>query len=604
MPRAVQDSAELRRVLAIPRRQAAAVVDGVDLVDALTAALGRDDRCPGAKLPAARNSLCSVCGAPVRLRPLQAIALHDIAVHGGAFLALGVGEGKTLITLLAPYVLGAQIPLLLLPANLIKKTERDIELLSRHWLIPTNIFISSYELLGRVQAADTLAIRKPDLIIGDEAHKLKNLKAAVTRRLARHVSKHPDTPFVLGSGSFMRKSMRELAHLLLWTLKDNAPVPFDFAELDDWATALDEVQPTGPYPEDFGGVEPGALLQFCNEADRVEADGDDVRAARLGFRRRLIETPGVVASSSADERVAASLHIRAITYKMKPETCVAFTTLRKEWKAPADEYPLTSGAEVWAHARALAAGLTYVWEPRPPEWWLEPRKAWGQFVRGVLSHSHTLDSELHVAQAVQAGRLDDRGRLDAWLAVKDQFTPNPVPVWHDDSTLHVVSKWAEQPGIVWTTHAFFAQRLATLTGLEYYGAEGLDASGQFIDDASNERAIIASAKANREGRNLQVKWSRNLIVCPEEGPDWWQQLLGRTHRKGQQADEVTVDVLLGCLEHQRAWLRAVAGAKAVRDTTGADNRLLIADVEWPDSEVVESWSGPRWRTPERDRLDI
>jgi hypothetical protein len=75
----------------------------------------------------------------------------------------------------------------------------------------------------------------------------------------------------------------------------------------------------------------------------------------------------------------------------------------------------------------------------------------------------------------------------------------------------------------------------------------------------------------------------------------WQQMLGRTHRPGQIADEVEVDVLLGCKEHANAWRRALSAAEAIRDTTGADSKLLLADVDWPSEDEIAGYAGARWR---------
>ena len=156
-----------------------------------------------------------------------------------------------------------------------------------------------------------------------------------------------------------------------------------------------------------------------------------------------------------------------------------------------------------------------------------------------------------------------------------------------------------KPGIVWTSHSFFARKLAEITGASYYGAEGLTDDGlKFIEDASPRDAVIASIKANREGRNLQRLWNRNLVVSPPDGADAWQQLIARTHRPGQEADEVTVDVLLGCREHANAWRKATAGAYAIRDTVGAEQKLLLADIDWPTDEEVATYTGARWETSE------
>lgn len=170
MNESVHHTPELARVVALPRRRG----DGTPYVEPLTALLATPEG----------------LAAGVRLRPSQALALHDIGVYGGAFCPLGVGEGKTLITLLAPYVLDAKRPLLLLPANLIEKTERDWRRLAVHWRIPNNIRLFSYEMLGRVQSAAELDVYQPDLIVADEVHKLKNRRAAVTRRVSRWMQGH------------------------------------------------------------------------------------------------------------------------------------------------------------------------------------------------------------------------------------------------------------------------------------------------------------------------------------------------------------------------------------------------------------------------------
>jgi hypothetical protein len=523
----------------------------------------------------------------MRLRPLQALALHDIGVCGGGFLPLDVGEGKTLISLLAAYVLDAKRPLLLLPANLIQKTAREARELSKHFVVPSNVRLISYQMLGLVQSARDLEVYAPDVIIADESQKLKNRDAAVTRRVERYLDDHPDTKVVAMTGTIMRRSLRDFAHILRWALKEKAPVPLRDQEVDEWALALDD-----RLENEFQRVQPGVLLELATP-EEVEKDGELV-AARRGFQRRLRETPGVVASAKSGTAVEAGLTIRAIRYEVSPTIKGYFQTLRDEKVAPTGE-ELWEAADVWRHAREMALGFCQRWDPPAPEDWKAARKAWFQFVRGVLQRSRTWDSPDHVAQACDLGKLPN-DKLEAWRRIKDSFVPNPVPVWHDDTALKVCAKWMKNPGLVWTEHVPMAERLSQLTGAKYYGAKGLAADGQFIDDADSSKAIIVSVDANREGRNLQKKWSRNLITTPMEGADVWQQLLGRTHRPGQLADDVTVDVLLGCAEHARAWMKACNGALSIRDTVGAESKLLIADVEWPEADDIASWAGPQWQS--------
>ena len=529
----------------------------------------------------------------MKLRPLQALALHDIGVCGGSLLPLDVGEGKTLTSALAAYVLDAKRPLLLLPANLVQKTAREFRELTKHWRVPSNIRLMSYQMLGLVQSARDLDVYAPDLIIADESQKLKNRDAAVTRRVERYLEEHPDTKVVAMTGTLQRKSLRDFAHILRWALKDKAPVPMRDSEVEEWALALDET-----LENEFKRIQPGALLELADPKE-IEEYGELV-AARRGFRRRLRETPGVVASAESGTAVEAGLVIRAIKYDVSPMIQEFYETLRNEKIAPTGE-ELWEAAEVWKHARELALGFCQRWDPPAPEDWKAARKAWFQFVRGVLQRSRTWDSPDHVAQACDMGKLPS-DKLEAWRKLRDApnaFVPNPVPVWHDDTALKVCAKWMKKPGLVWTEHVPFAERLAEMTGAKYYGARGLAADGEFIDDADPSKAIIVSVDANREGRNLQRKWHRNLITTMPEGWDVFHQLVGRTHRPEQPAEEVIVDILLGCAEHNRAWRKACAGAYATRDTTGAMSKLLVAlesgVVEWPEHEEVISWAGAQWQ---------
>lgn len=560
--RSVRHTVDLDRILSLPRRPTSAIEFGETIKGTLT-------------------DLLKTPGGTQGLRAVQAAALYDIGTHGGLFGPIPVGHGKTLISLMAPYVLDSERPLLILPATLEKKTRKEMKKYAENWRVPANIQIVSYEKLGRVQYATLLEELNPDLIVFDEVHRAKNKKAAVTRRLVRYMRSRPDTKVVALSGTIMRKSLLDFGHILRWCLKDKAPIPTTDVELEEWAQALDEKV------EEFERADLGALKVFSGGVD-------DLDAVRRGFKDRLVSTPGVVAvTSGEDDLVECSLRISALKYDVSDVTEAHFAKLRRDMLTP-DDWQLMQAVDVWRHARELSLGLHYIWSPRPPDPWRNARRDWNAFVRETLSRSRTLDSELQVVQACDAGRLPNE-TLEAWRAIKDSFTPNVVAMWHDDSALKVCLQWMKEPGIVWTEHDLFARRLAEMSGCKYYGAKGLTDRGEFIDDADPHTAVIVSIDANKEGRNLQHKWFRNLITAPPEGADVWQQLLGRTHRPGQIADEVEADVLLGCKEHANAWRRALAAAEAIRDTTGAESKLLLADVDWPSDDETACYAGARWR---------
>jgi hypothetical protein len=572
--RLVQHTRELARIIQLPRRTWS---------EPDTEALARDMSL-ALKRPA----------GSMTLRPLQALALYELGTKGGAFCPIRVGGGKTLITLLAPVVADSSRPLMLLPAKLVDKTIREQRELAPHWPIATHVRIVSYESLGRANQATLLDMFKPDLIIADEAHKLKNRKAAVTRRVLRYMAANPDCGFLGLSGTITKRSLEDYAHVVSWCLPAQfCPVPQSWTELQEWADALDE-KPGLQSP-----VNPGALLMLCNAEELALAQqGHKTTAARKAFRRRLVETPGVVASTEGF--VGCSLSIEAITTDVLPELDEAFKTLRTQWETP-DGQPLSDPMAVWRHARELGQGFYYKWDPRPPEDWLMARKAWAKACRSILEHNRRgLDSELQVVRAVDDGHYPDASdALELWRAVKDNFVPNTVPVWLDDSVIQRAVQWGLQNvGIIWTEHQAMAERLAQVSRLSYYGRQGKDRLGNYIEDHPADQPLIASIQSNGEGRNLQ-KWNKGLILSPPPNGAQWEQLLARMHRDNQEADEVAYDVMVTCAEHENALEQAMADAHYIEASTGQAQKLLYADRLWvPGQFWTLSW---RWKSRKEDR---
>jgi len=141
------------------------------------------------------------------------------------------------------------------------------------------------------------------------------------------------------------------------------------------------------------------------------------------------------------------------------------------------------------------------------------------------------------------------------------------------------------PGLVWCEHVAFARKLSELTHVPYYGRKGVTDDGDYIEDRLG--SAILSVEANSTGRNLQ-KWSRNLVVSPPPNGLQWEQLIGRTHRSGQEADEVTVHAFLACLEHVAALEQAQRDSRYQQDLTGQIQLLSVADITLPSPPHIGS----------------
>lgn len=547
-------SADLGRVLDLPRRELTITAEEIT-------ALEGELRRPGSSMS---------------LRPVQALALLDARRAGGLLAPIGVGAGKTLISLLLPTVLRARVTVLLVPAPLRHKVVHlDYPQLATEWRLPHLtttphyetrsdgvLHVVSYSQLSTVNGADVLDRLAPDLVVCDEAHALRHSSAARTKRFLRYFRSRPETKLCALSGTMTSRSIKDFAHLAKIALKDNAPVPFSYPVLEAWAGALDSTDFPAP---------PGELTRMCRLGESV----------REGFRRRLVETCGVVPTS--DNRLGTSLVISERQVAVPPEMASTIRQVRETWATPDGEEEFEDALSFSRCARQVAAGLYYRWTwPRGESEelrarWLEARRDWHREVRSYLTYSARpgMDSPLLLARAASTGSWASR-TWAAWTAIKDACEPQVEAVWlHDFLAQDAVAWGREAPGVIWYEHDALGQRIAALGGFPLYG--GGESASAGIARERGDRTIVASVKAHGTGKNLQ-QWHRALVLTPSTSGVVWEQLLGRHHRSGQAADEVTFEVYLHTDEMQDAMTKAFRDAAYQHELTGSDQKLQYADV--------------------------
>jgi len=580
----VRSSADLVRILQIPTRIPVDLdgLRGQALVQLMSRRLER------------ANASC-VCqsrlGRPCirELKPAQAWALYEAPLAGGLLAPIGVGHGKTILDLLMPLVMPrCSLAVLLIPPNLREQLLREYLALREHFYVPSLIVgetgyvvpgkpvvhVIPYSRFSRQESTDILSQLRPDLVIADEAHKLRYHDTATTSRVLRYFADNPATRLCVWSGTLTSKSIKDYAHLSKIALKQSSPLPHDWGNVEEWAVAIDPSDWLAPM---------GALKKLC-QADE---------SLHQGFHRRLTSTLGVVSTKASS--VDASLTFQERKAPPLPESLKNhLTNLRESWVRP-DGEELIDALSVARVARELSCGFFYRWKfPRgePAELidrWFECRKAWHKELRQKLQDRREyLDSPLLCSKAAIRSLQGYDGPLPTWeslfflpwLEVKDLVQPESEAVWVDDFLAKDAADWAlKTRGIVWYEHSAFGHKVSALSNLSCHGG-GQDAEQKILAE-TGRKSIIVSIKAHGTGRDgLQHKFDTQLVANPPCQGAVWEQLIGRLFRMQQKSDEVVTYVYRHTPEMRDAIDTALAQARYIEGTMGTKQAMLLASYNW------------------------
>lgn len=508
------------------------------------------------------------------LRPIQGQMLAEAQRAGGLVAMVACGEGKTLTTLLLPSVLGASRPLILLPASMRAQYEGDRRSYGAHWRL-VDMPSMSYEGLSAPSQVTRLNEIDPDLIICDEAHHLKNLKSARTRRLELFL-RSSKARFCALSGTLVSRSLREYAHVMNWALGVWSPLPRSNDLIEAWAQVIEERAGTKAQRRAFVAsaqrfdVDPEQALHKRLRTARgvVITKSQDVGASLTIERRDF--TPSPVLKDSIARLLESGDVVSATSHVLDADTLDRVLDSRDLWTPQDAVY-----SRVWAQ---LTMGFVYLWdwgERAPDTEWVDARRAWSSACLWGLDQCG-YDSEALLKRAIEAGDVKHSRLVNAladWRAVEHRPPPITREVWIDDSWVRDVVAWAQSrtdPPIIWCNAGAVARRLAELTGWEVYGG-GTEASARLEANKHTPHPCIMSIASHGTGKNLQA-WGDQIVAHPLAHPARWEQMLARTHRQGQQRDEVMCTVYRHSL-FGRAYRRAVEGARYVLDTTGQKQRL-------------------------------
>jgi len=498
-----------------------------------------------------------------RLRPIQSRALQEIKDKRGLVAPIGVGHGKFLISALAGSALKSNRTLLLVPPALVAQTEKEIERFKEHFIMPPELHVLSYGKLSVAAGTTLLESLRPDAIIADECHYLRHRTAARTKRVIRYFKNHPTTKFVGLSGTFTSKSLKDYAHLVELALRGDSPIPLQYWELELWASCVDV------------DGEPDEYARQCFQPMISQYGG----TARRAFYERFKSSPGVIATT--DSSATCSLYMRNIEsdYVVPNIIRTSLRNLESTWTTPSGE-EIEDALAMERYRQQILAGFYYEWDwPNGQvDWeWLDTRAEWHRQVRRVLKRSlEGRDSPLLVARWAQSEDCRDQALMDAWNkwdSVRHRPKPPVNTVWINeylvDRCMGILADQNIPPTIIWCHHK------ALLEAFERRGLTTYKAGSEIPDRPAHHCAM--SMKAHGTGKNLQ-RWSENLLTYFPSNGSILEQLIGRTHRPGQEADEVNIMYFNQHKSVEDHIEKALEISRYIQDTQG--NRMKILSATW------------------------
>lgn len=602
-----------------------------------------------------------------RLFPTQVGAVLAWDLHGGLFAPIGVGWGKTLITLMIAnraYQTGqSQRTMLVVPSQVYEQLVKTDIPQARKWVglsVPFHLlggrslderrrmagsgkrgcYILPYSLLSTRDAEALLngdmhdpppnkrGIEgiMPDLLILDEAHNVKNPKAARTARLRRYMNARQPRLVAL-SGTITSKSINDYHHLISQALRHLCPLPQSESLATNWSYVLDPERPGAEYgTRASSGSKAGPLTPLVDWA-RKHFPKEDIPNGIPGFRKayklRLTTTPGVVATGDAEIGVSLTIENDPVPRHEQHADWAELDRLMKQveeqWRTPSgDEIEL--GFHKWRYLYELTAGFYYrlrwpeleeltrkglsapeasVYLERALEHH-EARQAFASKLRQWIQYEGRpgLDTPLLVTSNMANHQARDvSGALYAlWSDMKAlEFDGMPErisePVRICDYKVRHTVEWCEallrktrgkQGALVWVHHdepgrwVFEALKEAGVPALFAPAESKRRGSNALVRDPANaHRIVVASMGGHGTGKNLQHFQHQRFHQFPRQA-DLLEQVLGRTHRNGQLADELepttcnTTD-----FDHQNMWA-CLIDALYIHQTTGARQKAIYA----------------------------
>lgn len=564
-----------------------------------------------------------------RLFPIQVCAINSFIQFGGLFAPIPVGGGKTLITLKIAdwaYHNGIQRSLLIVPSQVYSQlAQADIPM--ARWNLSISVpfyllggksrerrrrivsgqregcYVMPYSFLSTTDTNFLLEMIDPGLLICDEVHRIKSRRAARTRRLMKFVQERKPLMAAL-SGTITAKSVMDYHHLLVHTLGENSPLPQPVSMAADWAKILDTDQQ--PAPAQLQILAP--LRNWAKKHFPTEPFPFTVSGVRAAYRHRLHTAPGVVASKHSSVGTSLVFH-NVPAEKPSEQLQELINQVEKEWKTPnGDEIDFAIHKFKWLYELSAGFYNQLTW-PSPAKLAtkcniseaeaedrlqraLEHHEAKQEYLialREYLKNPHPdADTPMLVGLEISknGGRKVGRELAVLWRKMKAlefEGMPerDPAQVRVDDYKIRAMIKWAKEikgGALIWIYHqevgkwAVEALREAGVEAL--YAPAGAHGNRVILNSKNASRIIVASIMAHGEGKNLQAFQDQYFLQWPRSAK-MAEQVLGRTHRQGQQADTLIVEMNRTLHFDHLMFAACLTDALYIHQTTGNRQKLVF-----------------------------
>lgn len=513
-------------------------------------------------------------GGSQELFPVQKRLLSRLMLNQRLLAEVGVGQGKTLPSMLAPRVLGLDSALLISRASIIRsQTKHDYESYGKHWDLP-ELDIRSYEYLAHQKHYDHFENTQPKMVVLDEAHRAQNPTTAFGRRLIRYLQKRPEVPVLILSGTLLSLGVKRFWFPALLGLPyDINPFPQDLTRAEQWEREPD--------------IRPLAM-----QVSRLRGE-DCTQDTKIEIWTKLAECCGAVVSHKRACSASIDLYVHEVEnsqdcqYKMDVAQAEYDELSRKSPTKKRNSDGDLSALDVAKMALLtkidLASyGYETVWTEAKSQALKKAEFNWARLKQAYIEEGWVTSGGELASRAEQFGDSAVQAR-DTLRKLRAEFQGERDVRWFCQKTLENIVRGIckvtkdKKPTLVFTPRVQLGVQLSGLltksTGdqVDYFRSHLMNGQKKTVMELFPRLGVVAQ-KAALEGANLQ-KYSRMIVIGATSSERDWEQLIGRMHRRGQEAETIELHVLTCNGYHRRRLRTAMKKSQQVSQT---DLQLLAS----------------------------